>query len=68
MATRSSRVVLTCGQVFEPYVRQNPTGAEILLIHEFLHTLGLGENPPSTSQITDRVAARCSHVPDHASR
>lgn len=59
-----SRVIFICGQVFEPYVRQNPIGAEILLIHEFLHTLGLGEDPPSTSQITDRVAARCGDVHD----
>ncbi len=26
----------------------NPTGAEIVVIHELLHTLGLGENPPSS--------------------
>ncbi len=29
------------------------------LIHEMLHTLGLGENPPSTFEITERVSARC---------
>jgi hypothetical protein len=28
-------------------------------IHEILHTLGLEENPPSSSQITRRVLARC---------
>jgi hypothetical protein len=33
--------------------------AEALVIHEMLHTLGLGENPPSTFQITDRVRQRC---------
>jgi hypothetical protein len=33
--------------------------AEAMLIHEMLHTLGLGENPPSTFEITDRVRARC---------
>jgi hypothetical protein len=32
---------------------------EILLIHEFLHTLGLGENPPTSDAITQRVAVRC---------
>lgn len=30
-----------------------------ILIHEALHTLGLGENPPTTEEITARVEARC---------
>jgi hypothetical protein len=29
------------------------------LIHEMLHTLGLRENPPSSAEITRRVAERC---------
>lgn len=33
--------------------------AEAMVIHEMLHTLGLGENPPTTFQITDRVRERC---------
>ena len=33
--------------------------AEIIVLHEALHTLGLGENPPLSAVITDRVAARC---------
>jgi hypothetical protein len=33
--------------------------AEAMVIHEMLHTLGLGENPPSTFEITDRVRQRC---------
>jgi len=33
--------------------------AEAMVIHEMLHTLGLGENPPSTFEITERVRARC---------
>jgi hypothetical protein len=33
--------------------------AEAMVIHEMLHTLGLGENPPSTFEITDRVRERC---------
>jgi hypothetical protein len=33
--------------------------AEAMVIHEMLHTLGLGENPPSTFEITDRVRGRC---------
>jgi hypothetical protein len=33
--------------------------AEAMVIHEMLHTLGLGENPPSTLEITERVRQRC---------
>jgi hypothetical protein len=33
--------------------------AEAMVIHEMLHTLGLGENPPSTFEITERVRERC---------
>ena len=32
---------------------------QMIVIHEILHTLGLGENPPSTTQITRRVIDRC---------
>ena len=32
---------------------------EFTIIHEMLHSLGLGENPPSSREITDRVIARC---------
>ena len=30
-----------------------------LIIHESLHALGLGENPPSSRDITNRVERRC---------
>jgi hypothetical protein len=33
--------------------------AEAMVIHEMLHTLGLGENPPTTYEITARVRERC---------
>jgi hypothetical protein len=33
--------------------------AEAMVIHEMLHTLGLGENPPTTTEITERVRERC---------
>lgn len=32
---------------------------ELILIHEMLHSLGLGENPPSTFAITNQVRRRC---------
>jgi hypothetical protein len=34
--------------------------AEVYLIHEMLHTLGLGENPPTSLEITAQVARRCA--------
>jgi hypothetical protein len=33
--------------------------AEAMVIHEMLHTLGLGENPPTPFEITERIRARC---------
>jgi hypothetical protein len=38
---------------------KNPALAEFMVIHEMPHTLGLGENPPSTFEITERVRKRC---------
>ena len=38
---------------------KTPALAEAMVIHEMLHTLGLGENPPSSFEITERVRARC---------
>jgi hypothetical protein len=37
----------------------HPFNAENMVIHELLHTLGLGENPPSSGAITARVNSRC---------
>ena len=50
-----SRVVFVCGRHFEHRSR----GSELEIIHEILHTLGLGENPPSSDTIARQVAARC---------
>ena len=38
----------------------NPLDARTTIIHELLHTLGLGENPPSSRQINVGVMKRCS--------
>jgi hypothetical protein len=38
---------------------RNASLAEAMVIHEMLHTLGLGENPPTTFEITRRVRERC---------
>jgi len=32
---------------------------EIVIIHEMLHSLGLGENPPTSAAITQQVRKRC---------
>jgi hypothetical protein len=36
-----------------------PGRAEAIVIHEVLHSLGLGENPPSSEDITAAVERRC---------
>jgi len=51
------RVIVCPG--FARVQRDQPGIAESLVIHEVLHTLGLGENPPSSAEITRRVEARC---------
>jgi hypothetical protein len=51
-----SRVVFICPTAF---VEGNPEETEAALIHEMLHTLGLGENPPRSRDITAGVRRRC---------
>ena len=50
------------GQVTSRLARiefQSGSLAEATVIHEMLHTLGLGENPPTAFEITRRVRNRC---------
>jgi len=56
-----SRVVWVCPEELYTRARRNPVWAEATLIHEALHTLGLGENPPSSREITSQVIRRCRH-------
>lgn len=53
-----SRAVWVCPQ-FALEQRRDPGLAEVTLLHEALHSLGLGENPPSAAEITSRVVERC---------
>ena len=53
---RGSTVVFVCGGNFD---RQGPRLRENALIHEMLHSLGLGENPPSSKEISRQVEQRC---------
>lgn len=54
-----SRVVLVCGPRFVRQMASNSPHADAILIHEALHSLGLGEDPPSSDYITERIRARC---------
>ena len=55
-------VIYVCGRHFVRKYLQNPFYAEAILIHEMLHAAGLGENPPTSEQITRRTLARCAEV------
>ena len=59
VANAGSRVVWVCPEQMYARARSNPVWAEATLIHEALHTLGLGENPPTSTEITSRILARC---------
>jgi hypothetical protein len=54
-----SPLIRLCGLQFRDQFAQNRTTTEIIVIHEFLHALGLGENPPTSDAITKQVAVRC---------
>ena len=51
-----SRVVFICGKVFAKIDRAR---TELIVIHELLHTLGVGERPPRSSEIDRAVTAHC---------
>lgn len=54
-----SRVVYVCCNRFRDVYQQNTTQAEVAVVHEALHCLGLGENPPTWQEINARVEAAC---------
>jgi len=54
-----SRAVFVCPDSFVKTAMHDPLLAQAMLIHEALHTLGLGENPPSSREITARVLSSC---------
>lgn len=53
-----NRVIRVC-PAFASFQLRDPHRASILIIHESLHALGLSENPPTSNEITLRVAHRC---------
>ena len=53
------RTVRLCVPQFHEAAYGNAGAAANMLIHEALHGLGLGENPPSSQDITARITERC---------
>jgi hypothetical protein len=53
--------VFVC-QPFLRTVNRERLAAEVYVIHEMLHTLGLGENPPTSGEIAYRVRIRCARA------
>jgi len=60
--TPGSRLIRVCPSFAEFQLRK-PGMSGVLIIHESLHALGLGENPPTSSEITQRVERRCWKAP-----
>ena len=54
-----SHDVFVCGTQFWQAYQKRPAYVEALIIHEMMHTLGLGENPPSSLEIHAQVLKRC---------
>lgn len=52
-----SHVIFVCSTHFGAVSEM--VSAQLTFIHEILHTLGLGENPPSSALISRMVAVRC---------
>ncbi|HWZ85942.1 MAG TPA: hypothetical protein VN032_07070 [Thermoanaerobaculia bacterium] len=56
-----SRAVHVCWSQFSHWQRASPGYTANIVIHEALHTLGLGEGPPTSRQITAKVIERCGN-------
>jgi len=55
-----SRVIRYCGDRFRRQIERRGLGSmAVSVLHEELHSLGIGENPPSSLEITRRVEFRC---------
>jgi hypothetical protein len=53
--------IYVCGHRFASLAHTNPGFAAALILHEQLHSLGLGENPPESQQITASVLRGCGY-------
>ncbi len=54
-----SHVIFICRDQMLRWQKSREGIAANVLIHETLHSLGLGENPPSPAEIDARIEARC---------
>jgi len=59
LTVRGVARVVVCKPFLQTVERERAT-AEVYVIHEMLHTLGLGENPPTSHAITRAVKTRCA--------
>lgn len=59
MSLPGQAIVLLCAEAFQKVARKSEGYTANIVIHEQLHTLGLGENPPTSEEITQRIALRC---------
>jgi hypothetical protein len=59
LTVRGVARILVCPPFLQTVDRERVT-AEVYVIHEMLHTLGLGENPPTSQQVTQRVKRQCA--------
>jgi hypothetical protein len=57
-ATPGRALIYVCPR-FAEFQLGNARKSAAVIIHESLHALGLGENPPSSDDITRRVERRC---------
>ncbi len=57
-ATPGRTLIYVCPGFADFQLRSSRKSAAVI-IHESLHALGLGENPPSSEEITRRVERRC---------
>ena len=55
-----SQLIRVCGPQFKDQFLRDRRVTELIMIHELLHTFGLGENPPSSQEISAQVAIRCA--------
>jgi hypothetical protein len=60
--------VFVCGPRFLAAWKRSPWRVELVLIHETLHTLGLGENPPTSQAINKVVRNHCDQGSNTAAR
>jgi hypothetical protein len=58
LTTRPETGLIFVCPLFARQLRR-PERSAIFIIHESLHALGLGENPPSSDEITARIERRC---------